>query len=63
MSRCFSAGTGEKMQYLAHRFNDHTIRFVLRYPGRIDAERLGRAVLVPSKNRWQAWRVCRCFMA
>ena len=45
MSRCFSAGTGEKMQYLAHRFNDHTIRFVLRYPGRINAERLGGAVL------------------
>ena len=28
-----NAGVGERMQYLAHRYNDTTIRFVLRYPG------------------------------
>ena len=38
------AGTGEKMQYLAHAFNDNTIRFVLRYPGRLEEEILARAV-------------------
>lgn len=38
------AGVGEKMQYLAHEFNDNTIRFVLRYPGQIQAEVLQRAV-------------------
>ena len=28
-----SAGVGERMQYLAHRYNDTSIRFVLHYPG------------------------------
>ena len=32
-TRYISAGAGERMQYLAHKFNDTTIRFVLRYPG------------------------------
>lgn len=31
------AGAGEKMQYALHEFNDNTIRFVLGYPGLIDA--------------------------
>lgn len=30
--RIMLAGTGEKMQYLAHDFNDNTIRFILHYP-------------------------------
>ena len=38
------AGAGEKMQYLAHEFNDNTIRFVLRYPGRVRGDVLMRAV-------------------
>lgn len=38
------AGAGEKMQYLAHEFNDNTIRFVLRYPGKVQADVLERAV-------------------
>lgn len=37
------AGTGEKMQYLAHDFNDNTIRFILRYPGMIRPECLRAA--------------------
>lgn len=44
LKSCISAGAGEKMQYLAHEFNDNTIRFVLRYPGRIDEKALSRAV-------------------
>lgn len=40
----FPAGTGEKMQYLVHECNDNTMRFILRYPGRIDADILRRAV-------------------
>ena len=28
-----SAGVGERMQYLAHKYNDTTIRFILHYPG------------------------------
>lgn len=32
-SRTLSAGVGERMQYLAHRYNDTTIRFILHYPG------------------------------
>ena len=27
------AGVGERMQYLAHKYNDTTIRFILHYPG------------------------------
>lgn len=32
------AGSGERMQYLTHKNNDTTVRFVLKYPGRIDPE-------------------------
>lgn len=32
------AGAGEKTQYIVHEFNDNTIRFVLRYPGIVDAD-------------------------
>lgn len=38
------AGAGEKLQYLTHEFNDNTIRFVLRYPGRLDPEILSASV-------------------
>ena len=38
------AGTGERFQYLTHKSNDTTIRFVLDYPGLIDPERLCEAV-------------------
>jgi len=34
-SKIFPAGAGEKVQYLAHDSNDNTIRFALRYPGRL----------------------------
>ncbi len=44
LKSCIHAGAGEKMQYLAHEFNDNTIRFVLRYPGRIDEKILSQAV-------------------
>ena len=43
MPKYFLAGTGEKMQYLVHEFNDNTIRFVLKYPGLLSAEALCRA--------------------
>ena len=39
------AGSGEKMQYVAHLFNDHTMRFVLRFPGQLDPEILRDAML------------------
>lgn len=32
------AGAGEKTQYMVHDFNDNTIRFVIHYPGRVDAD-------------------------
>ena len=32
------AGSGERMQYLTHKNNDTTVRFVLKYPGLIDAD-------------------------
>ena len=32
-SEHYVAGTGEKLQYLVHDFNDNTIRFILHYPG------------------------------
>ena len=32
------AGAGERMQYLAHKYNDTTIRFVLQYPGFLDPD-------------------------
>ena len=38
------AGAGEKMQYMVHPFNDNTIRFLLRYPGHIQADVLKEAV-------------------
>ena len=39
------AGSGEKMQYVAHLFNDHTMRFVLRFPGQLDPEILRDTML------------------
>ncbi|MBR3949855.1 MAG: hypothetical protein IKJ84_04190 [Oscillospiraceae bacterium] len=38
------AGGGERGQYLTHKGNDTTIRFVLKYPGRIDPDILRQAV-------------------
>lgn len=40
------AGGGERGQYLTHKGNDTTIRFVLNYPGLIDPEVLRQAVKV-----------------
>lgn len=37
-SKIHIAGSGEKIQYLAHDFNDNTIRFILHYPGIVDAD-------------------------
>lgn len=34
------AGVGERMQYIAHKYNDTTIRFVLKYPIRLNPETL-----------------------
>lgn len=50
--KVFPAGTGEKTQYLAHNSNDNTIRFVLHYPGRVQAGLLQQATqaLVESVN-------------
>ena len=31
-----SAGVGERMQYITHKYNDTTIRFILKYPGYLD---------------------------
>lgn len=45
MERSFPAGSGECMQYLAHEFNDTTLRFVLQYPGVVDAEILADAAV------------------
>ena len=36
--KTINAGAGERMQYLAHKFNDTTIRFVLHYPGALDPD-------------------------
>ena len=36
--KSISAGAGERMQYLAHKYNDTTIRFVLHYPGFLDPD-------------------------
>lgn len=38
------AGGGERFQYMVHKGNDTTIRFVLHYPGLIDPDVLRRAV-------------------
>ncbi len=37
-SRYISAGAGERMQYIAHKYNDTTIRFILQYPGLLDPD-------------------------
>lgn len=42
--RRLPTGVGERMQYLAHEFNDTTIRFLLRYPGSLSPEIMGQAV-------------------
>lgn len=36
-AKTLPAGAGEKTQYLAHEFNDNTIRFLLHYPARLEA--------------------------
>lgn len=36
--KLLKAGAGEKTQYMVHDFNDNTIRFVLHYPGLVDAD-------------------------
>lgn len=43
MNGHLNAGTGEIMQYYAHEFNDNTMRFVLCYPGVVDAAALSEA--------------------
>ena len=43
MNTMIPAGAGEKMQYIVHPFNDNTIRFVLHYPSRLQAETLRQA--------------------
>ncbi|MBR2928616.1 MAG: hypothetical protein IKC24_05625 [Oscillospiraceae bacterium] len=40
MAHTISAGVGERMQYLAHNYNDTTIRFILQYPGLLDSKTL-----------------------
>lgn len=40
----FQTETGDQTQYLAHKINDNTIRFVLKYPFLIDQQRLTKAV-------------------
>ena len=37
-SHNINAGVGERMQYLAHNYNDTTIRFVLHYPGFLNSD-------------------------
>lgn len=51
-SKHFMAGTGEKLQYLVHDFNDNTIRFILHYPGCPDSAVLHLAVkrVIESSN-------------
>lgn len=44
MTRRIPAGSGEKMQYLVHEYNDNTIRFVLQYPQSLDPDRMLAAV-------------------
>ena len=69
MHKTISAGVGERMQYIAHKYNDTTIRFVLSYPGFLDPDTLCAAtnavissvdVLHASfmaKSRMSHWRV------
>lgn len=42
--RILFAGGGERAQYLTHKGNDTTIRFVLKYPGLVDPDILRAAV-------------------
>lgn len=42
----FHTEVGDQTQYLAHKFNDNTIRFVVRYPIIIDHQKLTRAVKI-----------------
>lgn len=42
-SKIVKAGTGEKLQYLVHEYNDNTLRFVVHYPGIIDIDALQEA--------------------
>lgn len=64
-----SAGVGERMQYIAHKYNDTTMRFILHYPGKLHAETLSAATkaviacvdvlhasFVP-KSRMSHWRI------
>lgn len=47
------AGGGERAQYLPHKSNDTTIRFVLNYPGPVDPD-----ILSPVKKPvWAAWSI------
>jgi len=69
MHKTISAGVGERMQYIAHKYNDTTIRFVLSYPGFLDPDTLcaaTRAVVssvdvlhasYAAKSRMSHWRV------
>lgn len=43
LPKIFPAGAGEKVQFLAHDFNDNTVRFVLRYPGILDPDIMQKA--------------------
>jgi len=43
MVKHISAGVGERMQHLTHKYNDTTIRFILHYPGFLDADMLCKA--------------------
>ena len=38
MIKHIPAGVGERMQYLAHKYNDTSIRFILHYPGFLDPD-------------------------
>lgn len=38
MPKILLAGSGEKAQYMVHDFNDNTIRFIIHYPGLVDAD-------------------------
>ena len=69
MHKTISAGVGERMQYIAHKYNDTTIRFVLNYPGFLDPDILcaaTRAVISSvdvlhasfvAKSRMSHWRI------
>lgn len=40
MLKLLHAGAGERMQHLSHKYNDTTIRFILRYPGILNPDTL-----------------------